>query len=319
MKRKIISIGECLIDFLPNEKGLPLEEVNCFKRKAGGAPANVACCVAKLGGLSYFIGKFSNDSFGSFLIKSLKNVGVKTDFISITNKAKTALAFVSLKKDGDREFSFYRNPSADMLLNESEIQKDWFSEGDILHFCSVDLIEAPVKYAHIKAIEYCIENDGLISFDVNIRFSLWHNEIDCITEIKNFLKFADLVKVSEEELFIITNISNEKDAVKEMFNLSKRAKLIFVTKGDEGVAVYDINMNYLHQNSVKVNVVDTTGAGDTFIGCVLYKLLELNTISLKEIKDVLKFACIGAGITVSKKGAIDAMPDLNEISDFKLI
>ena len=150
--KKIITIGEALIDFIPNKKGCSLKEVVGFERVAGGAPANVAAVVSKLGGKSNFISQLGEDAFGDYIIDELNKVNVDTSYVLRTNKANTGLAFVSLKEDGNRDFSFYRNPSADMLLNESEINKEWFNDCHSLHFCSVDLIDCPMKEAHKKDV-----------------------------------------------------------------------------------------------------------------------------------------------------------------------
>ena len=158
--KKVISIGEALIDFIPNQKGCSLKEVLGFERVAGGAPANVSAVVSKLGGKSNFISKLGKDAFGDYIIDTLNDVNVDTSYVLRTNKANTGLAFVSLKEDGNRDFSFYRNPSADMLLEEGEIKQQWFNDCHTLHFCSVDLIECPMKYAHKKAIEYSKNNNS---------------------------------------------------------------------------------------------------------------------------------------------------------------
>ena len=173
---------------------MELKNVVGFKKEAGGAPANVACAVTKLGGSSAFIGKLGMDAFGDFLVDTLNEVGVDTQHVLRTTEANTALAFVSLKADGDRDFSFYRNPSADMLLTEDEIDGDWFAKRDILHYCSVDLIEAPVKYAHLKAIHAMKAAGGLISFDPNVRLPLWANHEQCRQTILQFIPLSHLVK-----------------------------------------------------------------------------------------------------------------------------
>ena len=152
--KKVISIGEALIDFIPHEKGAALKDVSNFLRVAGGAALNVAAAVSKLGGKSQMITKLGIDGFGDHILEEVKPLGVDVSKVLRTKEANTALAFVSLKEDGERDFSFYRNPSADMLLNASEIEEEVFTEGGILHFCSVSLIDAPIKDAHRKAIEF---------------------------------------------------------------------------------------------------------------------------------------------------------------------
>ncbi len=206
--KKIITIGEALIDFIPNKKGCSLKEVVGFERVAGGAPANVAAVVSKLGGKSNFISQLGEDAFGDYIIDELNKVNVDTSYVLRTNKANTGLAFVSLKEDGNRDFSFYRNPSADMLLNESEINKEWFNDCHSLHFCSVDLIDCPMKEAHKKAIDCAIDNNSIISFDPNVRLPLWNSEDECRKAILEFLPFAHIVKISDEELEFITGFNN---------------------------------------------------------------------------------------------------------------
>ena len=150
--KKVISIGEALIDFIPHEKGVALKDVSNFFRVAGGAPLNVAAAVAKLGGKAQMLTKLGVDGFGDHILEEVSPLGVDVSKVLRTKEANTALAFVSLKEDGERDFSFYRNPSADMLLNAAEIEEEDFTEGGILHFCSVSLIDAPIKEAHKKAI-----------------------------------------------------------------------------------------------------------------------------------------------------------------------
>lgn len=207
---KLISIGEVLIDFIPMQKGVKLKDVLAFERVAGGAPANVAACVAKLGRESLIISKLGEDAFGDYLIEVLNKTGVDTKNIIRTTKANTALAFVSLTSEGERNFSFYRNPSADMLLSPDEIDETLFERGDVLHFCSVDLIDAPVKKAHLKVIEYAEKNGVIISFDPNVRLSLWNSADDCRQTIKEFIAKAHILKISDDELQFIMGIENEK-------------------------------------------------------------------------------------------------------------
>ncbi len=149
---KVITIGEALIDFIPNKKGCMLKDVIGFERVAGGAPANVAASVAKLSGNAYFISQLGEDAFGDHIIDVLRDANVNTDYIMRTNKANTGLAFVSLKEDGNRDFSFYRNPSADLLLEDNMLEENWFENCGILHFCSVDLVESPMKYTQKKLL-----------------------------------------------------------------------------------------------------------------------------------------------------------------------
>lgn len=314
---KIFTIGEALIDFIPEQKGTALKNVLSFQKAPGGAPANVAAAVSKLGGKSAFIGKLGEDAFGDFLVETLKSVGVETDCIFRTNKANTALAFVSLKEDGDRDFSFYRNPSADMLLEEKEINKDWFDKRDILHFCSVSLVDAPVRRAHIAAIEAVKEKGGIISFDPNIRLPLWEDHEEYKRIIREFLNYADVLKVSEDELEFITDIKEEEKAIKWLLPFD--VKVLIITRGSKGVSVY-FNNNEVNVEGYKVEAVDTTGAGDSFIGAFLYKLssrdIDINNINISEMKEILKFSNAVAALTTINKGAISALPSLEVVENF---
>ncbi|WP_042271842.1 carbohydrate kinase family protein [[Clostridium] dakarense] len=323
---KIITIGEALIDFIPNKKGCMLKEVDGFERVAGGAPANVAAAIAKLSGDAYFISQLGNDSFGDHIIDILNDANVNTEYLLRTNKANTGLAFVSLKEDGNRDFSFYRNPSADMLLSKDEIKESWFEDCKILHFCSVDLVESPMKYAHKKAIEYAVKNNAIISFDPNVRLPLWNNPQDCKDVIKEFLPLSNILKISDEELEFITGIKDEKLALESLF--VGNIKIIIYTKGPEGacfITKKDNIMKVVEKEGINVNAIDTTGAGDSFIGSFLYQLGENNieldeieNISDEKIKDMLLFSNKYAADTTTKKGAIAAMCTIEEFKNIKL-
>lgn len=314
---KIFTIGEALIDFISEQSGVELKKVNSFQKAPGGAPANVAATVSILGGRSYFIGKLGKDSFGDFLVETLKNVGVCTEYIFRTSKANTALAFVSLKENGERDFSFYRNPSADMLLEESEICSDWFEAGDILHFCSVSLIDAPVRKAHIAAIEAVKKAGGLISFDPNIRLPLWQNHEEYKSIIREFIKYGDILKISEDELEFITGINDEEKAIQWLFQFD--IKVLLITRGGKGASAYFGGCE-LDVEGFKVKAVDTTGAGDSFIGAFLFKILskdiDINNISYKDMQHILEFANAVAALTTMNKGAISALPSLETVENF---
>ncbi|MDC7126002.1 MAG: carbohydrate kinase, partial [Spirochaetales bacterium] len=197
---KLFCIGEALIDFIPMDIDTELKNVSGFLKKPGGAPANVSAAAARLGNDAAFLGKLGKDAFGDFLVETISASGVDTSCILRTDKANTSLAFVSLKNDGNREFSFYRKPGADMLLESSEIQDDWFNEGDILQFCTVSLSAEPVRSAHIKAIEAVKKKNGVIVFDPNLRFPLWDDKDALKKTCLEFLSYSDVVKISDEEL-----------------------------------------------------------------------------------------------------------------------
>lgn len=315
--KRVISIGEALIDFIPNQKGCELKNVLGFERVAGGAPANVSAVVAKLGGKSNFISKLGKDAFGNHIIEVLKEANVNVDYVLRSDKANTGLAFVSLKEDGNRDFSFYRNPSADMLLEESEVKKEWFEDCHSMHFCSVDLIESPMKYAHKKAIEFALENKSIISFDPNVRLPLWDSEDACRDAIMEFLPLAHVVKISDEELEFVTGYDNMDEAKEVLFK--GNVNMVLFTKGKDGAEAYTKDRVVKIPGNI-VDVVDTTGAGDSFIGSFLFKLLEddvnmeqLNSISDEKLREYLTFANAYAAYSTTKKGAIGSYATLDEI------
>ena len=315
--KKVISIGEALIDFIPQEKGVALKNVSNFLRVAGGAPLNVAATVAKLGGKSQMLTKLGIDGFGDHILEEVKPLGVDVSKILRTREANTALAFVSLKEDGERDFSFYRNPSSDMLLNESEIEEEVFEEGGILHFCSVSLIDAPIKEAHRRAIEFAKKYNCLISFDPNVRLPLWETPEACRKAILEFLPLSNIVKISDEELEFITGIKDEIEALK--FLLQGDVQVIIYTKGTNG-AEFITKERKVFSPSFKVEAQDTTGAGDSFIGSFLYQIAEGDNsleelVNLKEekVKEILTFSNATAALTVCKRGAIGALPTKDEV------
>ena len=315
--KRVISIGEALIDFIPNQKGCELKNVLGFERVAGGAPANVSAVVAKLGGKSNFISKLGKDAFGNHIIEVLKEANVNVDYVLRSDKANTGLAFVSLKEDGNRDFSFYRNPSADMLLEESEVKKEWFEDCHSMHFCSVDLIECPMKYAHKKAIEFALENKSIISFDPNVRLPLWDSEDACRDAIMEFLPLAHVVKISDEELEFVTGYDNMDEAKEVLFK--GNVNMVLFTKGKDGAEAYTKDRVVKIPGNI-VDVVDTTGAGDSFIGSFLFKLLEddvnmeqLNSISDEKLREYLTFANAYAAYSTTQKGAIGSYATLDEI------
>lgn len=314
---KLFSIGELLIDFIPQERGIPLKDVKTFERTAGGAPANVAAAVAKYGRRAVMITKLGEDAFGDYLQEQLQLAGVETDKIIRTKEANTGLAFVSLKTNGEREFSFYRKPSADLLLSEDEIDSEWFDQGDILHFCSVSLVESPMKAAHRRAIMMMKEKGGLISFDPNVRLPLWEDPFKCREAIHEFLPLANLVKVSDEELEFITGEKGIEEAIASLFVGSVQA--VIYTKGAAGAELFTKEEKWTSPG-FSVTVQDTTGAGDAFIGGFLYMLLDSNVTPTNLVKtlninarEILPFANASGALTATGKGAISALPEKAQV------
>ncbi len=312
---KLVSMGDCIIDFLPSAPG----EMT-YSAKMGGAPVNVCAAVAKLGGRACFFGKLAEDMFGRYLLGEMDALGVDTSLVVRDGRCKTGLAFVDLHPDGDRDFFFYRDLPADASLSPEEVDEDIFKEGDVLHFCSISLPPSPTRDAIKKAAACARERGATVSFDVNVRLNLWKSAEDLKAAIDEFLPFADIVKVTDEELDFITGLSDEKEAVKLLFGKSDNAKIVFVTKGEKGSSVYDRALGSADIPACPAVVADTTGAGDCFIGSVIYKLLKGEAeLTLESMIPAVRFAARACACVVSKKGGAPSMPTLEEAESVKEI
>ncbi|XP_058094172.1 probable fructokinase-4 [Magnolia sinica] len=313
----IISFGEMLIDFVPTVSGVSLAEAPGFLKAPGGAPANVAIAVARLGGQSAFVGKLGDDEFGHMLAGILKENGVNTNGILFDEGARTALAFVTLKADGDREFMFYRNPSADMLLKESELNLELIRTAKIFHFGSISLIAEPCRSAHLRAMKVAKDAGALLSYDPNLRLPLWPSADEAREQIMSIWDQADIIKVSDNELEFLTGHETLTDDV-ALSLWHPGLKLLLVTFGEKGCKYYTKNFRGA-VDAFSVKTVDTTGAGDAFIGAMLCKLVhDLSVIEGEgSLREMLKFANACGAITTTKKGAIPALP--TEADALKLI
>ncbi|MBO4681091.1 MAG: carbohydrate kinase [Clostridiales bacterium] len=320
-KKRLVAIGEALIDFIPSVKGCDFDDVDSFFPAVGGAPANVCAAFSKLGGESVFLTQLGDDPFGHKIERALKNAGIDVSHIAFTDKANTALAFVSLAADGNRTFSFYRKPSADMLYASDQVEKSAFEDVFALHFCSVSLGDFPMKDAHDRAIGYARENGALVSFDPNLRFMLWDSKEALKKAVLEFIPKADVLKISDEELEFITGKDSVDDALPELFE--KGIKLVLFTCGKEGMYAYTKKVS-AHAVSPKVEVVDTTGAGDASIGSFLWKLNDsgVNSGNIEDVtedmlKDALEFSTVFCTISVQQKGAIPSYPTLEQVQKYK--
>lgn len=296
----IYSIGEALIDFMPEGK--------MFFSAIGGAPANVAACVAKLNGKSYFVGRVGDDYFGSKIMAELYDIGVDTTFMGQTSLANTGLVFVTLGDSGERGFSFFRNPSADMFLSTDDVGNIAFTSQDILHFCSVDLIDMPVKYATMLAIDNCKAAGGTISFDPNVRKCLWKRYGDYQKVIREFIPKADIVKLAWDECEFIFGTTDIDYVAAKLIETAHRA---IITLGDKGSKLYTKD-NVIVQQPYPVHCVDTTGAGDTFIGTFLrYFRQDGDTAAMQK-------ASAAAAIVCSQKGVVCSLPTEDALDSFIL-
>lgn len=316
-KDTLYAIGEALIDFIPNESGCEFRYVSGFSPALGGAPANVCGAFAKLGGKGKMITQLGDDPFGHKIADELAEAGIGTEYISFTTKANTALAFVSLAADGNRTFSFYRNPSADMLLEPSQVRPEWFEEAYALHFCSVSLGDCPMKEAHETAIDYALKAGAMISFDPNLRFPLWPDRDALYRRVWEFIPKAHILKISDEELEFITDKTNIEEALDQLF--VGNVQLILFTCGADGAYAYTKNVKG-YAASQKVQAIDTTGAGDAFAGSILHclyrdKITSAGLFNLKsdELEKYLAFANKYCAASVQKKGAIASYLTIDEV------
>ncbi|CAL0317688.1 unnamed protein product [Lupinus luteus] len=305
----VVSFGEMLIDFVPTVNGVSLADAPAFKKAPGGAPANVAVGIARLGGSSAFIGKVGEDEFGYMLADILKENNVNSEGMRFDPGARTALAFVTLRGDGEREFMFYRNPSADMLLQEDELDLDLIRKAKIFHYGSISLITEPCRSAHIAAAKAAKDAGVVLSYDPNLRLPLWPSADSAREGILSIWEIADIIKISEEEISFLTKGEDPYDdaVVRKLFH--PNLKLLLVTEGADGCRYYTKDFNG-RVKGLKVDAVDTTGAGDAFVAGILSQLAEdLSLIQNEEkLRDSLKFANVCGALTVTERGAIPALP-----------
>lgn len=306
----VVCFGEMLIDFVPTVNGTSLAEAPAFKKAPGGAPANVAVGIARLGGSSAFIGKVGADEFGYMLADILKQNNVNNSGMRFDPTARTALAFVTLRDDGEREFLFFRHPSADMLLHESELDVNLIKQAKIFHYGSISLIEEPCKTAHLAAMAIAKESGSFLSYDPNLRLQLWPSEDAARKAIMSIWDQADLIKISEDEISFLTGADDPNDdnvVLEKLFH--PNLKLLLVSEGSKGCRYYTKQFKGMLP-SIPVKAIDTTGAGDAFVGGLLYNLAcDVNLYQDEErLREALLFANACGALTVTEKGAIPALP-----------
>ena len=310
----LFSIGEALIDMIPSRVGCSFDEVPSFSPRTGGAPANVCAAFARLGGKSAFLSQLGDDPFGHKIARELEACGIDLSHLAFTDKANTALAFVSLEEDGSRTFSFYRKPSADLLYSPEQIDPAWFADAFALHFCSVSLVDSPMRYAHLAAISAAREAGAIVSFDPNLREPLWPSLDAAAEQMLWGLKNADVVKISGEEAEFLFGGGCEKSA--ELILNDCGAKLVMITLGSEGCFIKNRTAQ-CRVPAARVKAADTTGAGDIFGGSAAYCLLSSGKapedLNEEELNAIGRFACAAAGLSVQRPGGISSVPSKEEI------
>lgn len=308
--KDIVAIGEVLIDL--TQTGKNAQGIAQYAANPGGAPANLAVAAARLGAKTAFVGKVGNDAFGASLRAVLEENGVDTAGMLTDPVEHTTLAVVSVDASGERSFSFYRDPSADVNLKPEEIPQALLKETKVLHFGSVSLTAEPARGATLYAARTARKNGCLVSYDPNYRASLWHSEEEAVAQMKAALPLCDILKISDEELPLLTGTTDPEAGSKILAELGIR--LIFVTLGANG-AFFRLGNQVGTVPGIKVTVGDTNGAGDTFFGAALSQLVKenLDELTMERLTEIATFANKAAAITTSRHGAIPAMPTLAEI------
>lgn len=311
-KYDVTALGELLIDFTytgTSEQGNSLLEAN-----PGGAPCNVLALLNQCGRTTNFIGKVGKDQFGYLLRDTLADLKIGMDGLCFDEEVNTTLAFVKTFENGDRDFAFYRNPGADMMLTEEEVQEEQVKNSQIFHFGTLSMTAEGVCRATEKAVNAAKDAGVLISFDPNLRIPLWKDLQIAKEKMEYGLSKADVCKISEEEVEFLTG---EKEIERGAQILRDRfpVKLLLVTAGAEGSYAFYKDMKVYHPSFKLGGTIETTGAGDTFCGSILHNLLEHNIEALTEedLKQMLIFANAAAYLVTTKKGAIRSMPKIDEV------
>ena len=311
----IIAHGELLIDFVPTVSGVTLIEAPAFIKAPGGAPANVAVSLARLGESVGFMGQVGDDAFGHFLAQTLSENKVNISALKFSREARTALAFVSLKADGDRDFMCYRNPSADMLYAPTDVDEATVRTCKVFHFGSISLIGEPSRSATLHAVKLATRSNAMISYDPNLRLPLWPSAEAARAGILMGWPLANVIKVSEEELEFLTDETDWQRAAKSLWH--DKLKLLLVTRGPHGC--YYMTPQFAGElPGFTVKAVDTTGAGDAFMAGMIHGLLRQPDALSHELalRELCRFANANGALTTTQRGAIPALPTLAQVEAF---
>ena len=309
----VVALGELLIDFTENgfsEQGNPIFEAN-----PGGAPCNVLAMLKKLGRSCAFIGKVGEDMFGQQLRTVAEEAGICMDYLIADQEARTTLAFVKKLSSGDRDFSFYRNPGADMMLTELDVPGEVVGNSRIFHFGTLSMTHEEVRKATCRAIAYAKAGNALISFDPNLRLPLWADKEEAKAQITWGLAKCDILKIADNELEFMTGEADSDEGAAILREKYPNIRLLNVTAGPEGSYSYYDDLRVFVPAINLPGTIETTGAGDTFCACVLNYVLEygLDDLTIKDLSQMLQFANTAAYLVTTKKGAICSMPERGQI------
>jgi fructokinase len=318
VKRDIVCFGEALIDFLST--GGEAGGHRAFIQHAGGAPANASVAVARLGGRAQFVGMLGADMFGDFLLHSLEQAGVGVRYVRYTNEAKTALAFVSLDEHGERSFSFYRPPAADLLFRATDFDPDCFAKAAIFHVCSNSLTEPGIAQVTLEGMALARSLGAVVSMDMNLRPALWPTNADPLPWLWRALAAADVVKLAGNELDYLSEREPGGEA-RVIHRLLETAQLLVITDGAAPLRWYTRDSSGVLE-TFSVRAIDTTAAGDAFIGGLLYQLqshgvdrarLASFVADQVALAESLRFAAGCGALAVTRHGAFAALPSLGEV------
>ncbi|MGI9435244.1 MAG: PfkB family carbohydrate kinase [Geminicoccaceae bacterium] len=309
----IICFGDLLIDFVPTESGLDFADLPTFKPAPGGAAANVAAGLARLGVSSAFMGKVGDEAFGHLLVDTLRREGVDVGPVRIDKKARTALAFVTLTADGERDFLFYRHPSADMLFTPDEVDVEAIQRAEIFHFDSISLAAAQPRETALFAVDQAASAGKLISYDVNLRLPLWESEAAAKKGILEGLKRAAIVKLSDDELAFMTGGSSPENIRAQLWH--QGLSLVVLSLGHEGCIAMTRHGERLIP-SLPVKAVDTTGAGDGFVAGLLGGIAKNPEVlgDDQAIAELCRFANAVGALTTTARGAIPSLPTRDQVN-----
>lgn len=304
----ILAVGELLIDFTPvnTEKGV------CFQPNPGGAPCNMLAMASSMGAKVAFFGKVGNDQFGRTLRETLISANIDVEGLILSEETPTPLAFVHLTDEGDRSFSFYRKGCADVMITENEIPYELIDKAKVIHFGSLSFTDEPSKSTVMRLLDYAKEKGKLISYDPNYRPALWPSEKDAIEGMMLGMKYADLLKVSDEEAELLTGEKDLEKAAKRLHD--KGIDFVTITLGEKG-SLYYHNTGSGIVKGYKSQVVDTTGAGDAFFGAVVSEILNQDHTNLDEniIRNALKIGNAAASLVIEGYGGIPSIPKKEEV------
>lgn len=311
----VVCMGELLIDFVSTQNGCSLIQAPSFKKAPGGAPANVAVGLSMLGIASAFIGMVGADDFGRFLVNTLKAKGVNVNGLCFSEVARTALAFVSLTASGERDFMFYRHPSADMLYDANDVDVELIRRARIFHYGSISLISEPSRSATLHAIDVARTNELMLSYDPNLRLPLWQDEESARQGMLLGWGHAHVIKASEEEVLFLAGTDDLIEAARSLWHPSLR--LLVATQGERGCQYFTKQADgYLP--GFRVDTIDTTGAGDGFVAAMLAGILQQPNVYSDQhvLEEILLFANVVGALTTTKLGAIPALPSMQSALAF---